>query len=512
MLCLKHAIWVLYCVFLTNPFPKKLTSNMKIRNIVSYIFLTSLLFVSTSCNKWLDINDDPTGTLNPTLPTLMTSAGVRLGFTMGSDISRYSLILSQQFAGQGAAGTQNKDYMGYLIQPTDVNNVFRTAFFAGILNDLEAIIALAKTSNPRYAGIAKVMKAHTFQVMVDAWGDLPYSEAFKGIENTQPKYDDDAAIYTAINTLLDEAIADLRVSTTVSGPGADDVVYTGNIDRWIRLAHTLQLRIALRYADKVAKIDALLAKTNAVFMRDNNDAYQVRFGATAGNENPIHQFEIRRLDQYFPSTTLVNIMNTKNDPRRRWFFTPNATGAFVGAPNDRNSAQSTAFSRLHVYLRGDSTGTTTTAARGRVDSYTGAGAIRMMTYPEYCFIRAEYEFAKGSTPNAQTWYQTGIIASLRSVGASETSIITYLGANGTLNSGTELRQIIEEKYVAAYGVAMEPWTDWRRTGFPVLTPAANNVTNNIIPRVLPYSQQETDSNPNTPARPNITTKTVFWDL
>jgi len=492
------------------------------QKIIKYTFLFIVLMSFTSCKKWLDVNQSPNAVLTAPLPQVLTSAQVQLGFNMGSDVARFSSILAQQFAGQGQAGVQTREYMGYLIQPTDVNNTFRGQFYAGVLADLEAIIKDAEGTSPYYAGIAKILKAYTFHILVDLWGDLPYTEALKGATLTQPKYDKSDAIYATLFILLDEGIANLNAPSSKFIPGNDDVIYLGNRGRWRTLAYTLQMRLALRYPDKVARMDAILAKAGATFMSANADNFQCAFQATsliAGRENPIHQFEIRRVDQYFPSATVVNLMNTKSDPRRRWYFTPTAGTTFIGAPNDYAATSSTifnppsnvVFSRMHIFMRGDSTGTATTPARGRVDTYSGSAPVRMFTFAEYQFIRAEYLFAKGQTANAQIALQAGITASMQMANVPPASIAAYIATNGTLNATTELRQIIEEKYVANYGVAVEPWSDWRRTNFPALVPTTNGVQTSI-PRILPYPQQERDSNPNTPARPSITAKSVFWDL
>ncbi|MGZ8511687.1 MAG: SusD/RagB family nutrient-binding outer membrane lipoprotein, partial [Chitinophagaceae bacterium] len=105
-----------------------------------------------------------------------------------------------------------------------------------------------------------------------------------------------------------------------------------------------------------------------------------------------------------------------------------------------------------------------------------------------------------------------ITASMKSAGVSDANIALYLAANGTL-TGTEsekVERIIEEKYVASYGVIMEPWTDWRRTGFPAISKVSNAVTTDI-PRSLPYPQSEIDLNPNSPGqKPDLLVR-VFWD-
>ncbi len=87
-----------------------------------------------------------------------------------------------------------------------------------------------------------------------------------------------------------------------------------------------------------------------------------------------------------------------------------------------------------------------------------------------------------------------------------------MAANGTLSGDMEsnLRRIIQEKYVASYGVVLEPWTDWRRTGYPVLNPVANGVVSGI-PRSLLLPQSEIDLNPNAPKQKASVLERIFWD-
>ena len=126
----------------------------------------------------------------------------------------------------------------------------------------------------------------------------------------------------------------------------------------------------------------------------------------------------------------------------------------------------------------------------------------------------------GATPtplaDAQAWYQAGITASMQEVGVAAVDITNYLTANGTL-SGTnanKLRQIIEEKYIALFGVTIEPWNDWRRTGYPALSIPANAESGvTAVPRTLFYPQSEIDLNPNCPGQkgPSLQSGGPFWD-
>jgi hypothetical protein len=136
----------------------------------------------------------------------------------------------------------------------------------------------------------------------------------------------------------------------------------------------------------------------------------------------------------------------------------------------------------------------------------------MLTYAEFNFILAEYYQRTNNTAQATTFLTRGVQASLDMAGVTPAAATAYIATlPAQIASNGLLRTIIEEKFVANFGVAVEPWSDWRRTGFPALTLATNAAVTQI-PRILPYSDLERVANPaNTPARTEITTPAVFWD-
>ncbi len=146
-------------------------------------------------------------------------------------------------------------------------------------------------------------------------------------------------------------------------------------------------------------------------------------------------------------------------------------------------------------------------------TYSGTAPIRMLTFAEYNFIRAEAA-VRGAPGDAQAFFTAGVTASMQEAGVSAANITAYLATNGTLAGTTQdkIKQIIEEKYVALFGVAVEPWTDWRRTGYPLLTPTSNKITQvTNIPRSLFYPQSEIDLNPNAKQKSADLQTRVFWD-
>ena len=482
--------------------------------------LAALMLSFSSCDDFLDVNDDPNSPTEAPLSQALTSATVSTGFRNGSDLHRFTSLIMQQFSGQAGPTIQTREYQRYLIQPSDLNNLY-DAFYATALPDLEYIITNSAGS-PHYTGIAKIMKAYTFSQVVDVWGDVPFSEALQGTANSAPKLDDDAVIYPALISMLDEGIEEVKAVESATSPGDDETIYNGDLLKWEKFANSLKLRLFLRYSEvdqtfAKAQMDALIA-TGGPFMASNSDNFEMEFIDAQSSQNPIHQFEVSRLNYTFPNKFLVDLMNDKADPRRASYFTdfPYNSGQYKGAA--AGDPESINYSRLHTYLRGNLKTAITPNASGGInansaynDAYTGAAPIRMMTYAEYNFIRAEHALRFGGGLAAATpFYQEGVKASMTAAGVSAADQTAYLAANPLL-SANPLQQIIQEKYIANYGVALEPWNDWRRTGYPAITPVPTSIAaTEYIPRSLYYPEAETLTNPNVQQKPDMRVR-VFWD-
>lgn len=492
----------------------------KILNYTFAIILAGVVLIS--CDDFLDINTDPTRLKDAQLTQVIAAAESNLAFSMGSDVFLYSSIFSQQAAGQGVSAAQTREYDKYILTNTDVNNAF-SSFYATTLADLNYAKGLALAQgNPQHAGMVKVMEAFAYSILVDAWGSVPYTQAME-VKNVQPVYNDSKEIYDSLFLVLDDAVANLGQANFLT-PGAEDLIYGGDVSKWIKLANTLKLRLALHYAkDDNGATLAQVINAGGPFIASNADNFQMTFENITNRQNPIHQFELSRSDYYAASDFMVNLMKGKSDPRLTTYFTsfPYSTvpalTAYKGTiPGD---VATTPYSRVGTYIRGaivSDNGVRTTSGGLTATSitYTGAAPLRMMTFAEYNFIRAEAALVYniGTPADAATFFKAGVDGALANAGITGTSAATY--STAATSGALSLQKIIEEKYVANFGVAMEPWTDWRRTGFPVLTtsPIAIVNGNTTIPRILVYPLSEQQTNlANVPERASIAVKGVFWD-
>ncbi|SMB80371.1 hypothetical protein SAMN00120144_3808 [Hymenobacter roseosalivarius DSM 11622] len=500
-------------------------------NKILYIALVSAGLIFPSCDSFFDVNDDPNNITVARATEILPAATTNIGFMGVSDLMRYSNLIMQQFSGHGPVLNNTfTNYERYSISDSDVNNTWNN-IFAGILADLEQLIKIStENGSPHYTGVAKILKAYTYQVTVDAWGDVPYAEGLKFGEIQYPKYDDDAAIYPQLIALLDEGIADLNAPASLLEPNSFTTIYAASSwsaskVKWERLANTLKLRMFLHYSESnpafaSQQITALI-NSGAEFMKSNDDNFQMMFLNQPQRQNPLASIEGGQFrNQFFPNRFLVDLMNTKEDPRRAAYFIPfpyNSTsykGSTILDPTP--SAQ---YSRLHSYLKGTASAVNPAGVlpngsiEGTAITYGGDAPSRLLLYSEYNFIRAEAALRFGAPGDAETFFREGIRASLSSAGTAPAAITAYLAAHGTL-AGTpaaKLEQLINQKYIANFGVVMENWTDWRRTGYPNIKPIPTPIAVwNGVPRSLFYPFNEVSSNPNIKQKATLLER-VFWD-
>ncbi|MDX5421145.1 MAG: SusD/RagB family nutrient-binding outer membrane lipoprotein [Hymenobacteraceae bacterium] len=495
-----------------------------------YIALLSVGLAFPSCDFY-DVNEDPNNITEARVSEILPSATVNIGYMGASDLMRYSNLIMQQFSGHGPVLNNTfTNYERYFITDSDVNNNWNN-IYADILADLEQLIIVSTENNsPHYTGVAKILKAYTYQVTVDAWGDVPYSEATKFGEVLYPKYDDDATIYPKLIELLDEAIADLNAPSSVFEPNSFSTFYPSSSwaaskVKWERLANTLKLRLFLHYSEvdpgfASQQITALI-NSGAEFMQSTDDNFQMMFLDQPQRQNPLTSIEGGQFrNQFFPNRYIVDLMNGKGDPRRSSYFVPFPynSDSYKGS-TILDTDPSTKYSRLHSYIKGTPSAVNPSGinADGSIEggaiTYGGDAPSRLLLYSEYNFIRAEAALTLGAPGDAQAFFQEGIKASMKDAGVPEAEVAAYIAAHGALTGSEEekLEQIITQKFIANFGVMMEPWTDWRRTGYPAITPIPTPLAiYDELPRSLYYPVSEVTSNPNIDQKASKLER-VFWD-
>lgn len=194
--------------------------------------------------------------------------------------------------------------------------------------DLNLIIERAEADGAtRYSGVAKVLKAFFMFTMVDLFGDVPYSDAFQGTDNLSPALDNDEDVYNAALELLNSGIADL---SDAQGPAlANDLFYSGNAAKWLKLANTLKLRYYLQTrlvnSNSLAEINALINEGNIIL--DGADDWQFHYGTNRSAPDSRHQFYSDSYESGGPGIYQSNYRmwtmfgeKQTEDPRLRYYY------------------------------------------------------------------------------------------------------------------------------------------------------------------------------------------------
>ena len=470
------------------------------------IFGTIALF--TSCKKYLDVNNTPNNPLSVPPTTLLPTTTMAIAFANGNDLDRATSALVQHIAG---VANQTAAYDVYNLDGA-FDNQWNFEIYNGAINNLQLLIDQYSATSPAYSGVAKLEMAYAFSLATDLWGDVPYSQAGQGLKFETPVFDKVQDIYqgnATIKSLFDlvkDGMADLD-KTSQFKPGAkDDVVYQGDLTKWKRMGNTLLLKFAIMLSNTnpaLAKSTIQSVLTGNNYIISNAQDFEVPFGTTVGNQNPLYTFNnVNRTGDQMLSLRLLNLMKSMNDTVRLAKFFTKPGGVFTGFDNGSTAAAPALGSRskYNTYLVGVS----------------GEAPIRLLTNFQVQFILAEAALVLGTPGDPNALYQAGITANMQKIGMTAAEITTYFTANPTIVTLTgtteqKLQQIITQKYIAWIGNGIEAYDDYRRTGYPVLT-LVNNAQGdnpNVIPTRLPYTPAELARNPNAP-NPRPKTDVKLW--
>ena len=477
---------------------KKIQSNF-IRKASIYVLLG---FSLSSCKKILDVNVDPNNPTDVPANVILPAAEVNLAFSVGGNASRYTGHFIQHYGGHRA---QPLEYGQYNFSPSSSDN-FWSSMYSGVLRDLKSVMEKSRASgDSMYVGVSQILMAQTFSILTDLYGDIPFSDALNGVASIAPKYDKQEDIYPALIKMIESGVTNVKSNVGLK-PGTDDVIYNGVMASWEKYGNSLKLRL-LNHLSKVqpnAAGDFL--NTNPVLITSNAENAKVTFGTTQANANPIHSFDVLsgRKDMAVGST-IVNKMKSLNDPRIPKYFYPvkNGTNAGQFAGNvpggDNDDAGETKFSRIGPAFASISS------------------PILLLSYAEVQFIISEVRLRQGNVAAATTAYNNAITADFLYVGNTATEADAYLAQPAVTFDGS-LQRLMEQKWIVMFQAPYESWVDWRRTGFPTLTPATTNFTGGIIPRSLPYPQFEINLNrtsleegPGVPVPFESLKERVWWD-
>ncbi|MCB0518626.1 MAG: SusD/RagB family nutrient-binding outer membrane lipoprotein [Lewinellaceae bacterium] len=437
------------------------------------------LLALPACNLE-ETNLNPNDPLDVPMEVLLPPALEAAASEMAEDAAVYAGIFAQYFTG---VDNQALPVERYLLDESFNMNPIWQDFYNTPLNTLHMITGkAAQQKSPHYAGVAKVMMALSLGTVTSLWGDVPYSDAFQGAENPNPRYDTQAQLYAAIQQLLDEAIADLDAPESVFSPGADDVIYNGDLGKWRKAAHALKARYYMHTIKRDDQAAAKALDATAQAFAGPEDDFVYTYGFSAAEQNPWFLYfkntPYVQVDDFF-----VDLIKNAKDPREKQLI-----------------KRTFGINRVGEYYAGE------------------FAPIPLMTFAEMKLLEAEARLRSGQ-PGAQVALQEGLTAHVEAVingTITADSIANFAQRVGTFSGdfGTDLATIATQQYIAHF-TQIEGWTDFRRTGLPAL-PANLNGDNpqnpgGAIPRRFIYPQNERLFNANFPAsNPNLQDR-FWWD-
>lgn len=545
--------------------------------------LAALLIAVAGCEDFLDINKDPNNPAEPNIQQLLPGIQRNIADILSYDfgyVGWVSAVYTHQL-------TTRQPEDGYLLQGSAyvVGRWYR--FYADAMKEIELLIDIAEeVENTYYAGIGKTLKAYLYSVMVDLWGDIPYSEAIqKGV--IHPVFDDDAAIYADLIALLEEAYTDLGTeSTDPRKPGDDDIIYNGyddddKMDKWMRANRTILLKLytQVRNVDNLfnqAKVDELL--DTDVLIEDWSGSFIIPYGTSSSPDDRhpcfVSEYGGGQISMYI-SPWFYELMNGENpailtnvvDPRIPYYFVNQKIGGaasenspeyrngdfisiyFGSTGKNRDHAGRATFTMVGIYPVGGKYDNATSKSSGlSTADGTGAAPMRLLTYADRLYLEAELVSVGKRTGDARALLVSAINASFEQVdevvdlckgtqtvpavpgtGAYVTSVMSEYDAG---SAAKKLEIIMTQKWISSFGTSHDQYTDYRRTGYPVMFDPSNasHAPGGFVtggpdgsgpvpvqrtrdyPLSWPYYSVELTLNNNAPPQKNITTSRIFWDV
>lgn len=424
----------------------------------AFIFTIALGMLTTSCDSYLDINQDPNSPAeaNMTTDIMFPAAEMNLASTYGDFYRITGGYFAQYYS--HAFGTSNYvDYSQFKMSATRSSTDY-TQLNQRSLKNLNTICQLAENDEEWGTFLAaKTLKAFIYQMMVDAYGEVPYSEAFDA-SNATPKYDQGADIYAGVLAELDEALSKAsagdKVATNFLLPGK-------NAGAWIQLANAVKLKMLTResgVADVNSQIAALVSANN---FPEGDVAWEGCWSNESGSLSPFYAEEFSTAWGSTQINVVANIaiigtMQQKNaegdvvfeDGRLAAFFEPNSSGVYTGGISGSNFSTSDSY-KSGYWCR-------------PVASYDMP--VYLITRSEVEFFIAEYYAKAGNAAQAKAHYEAAIEASFATAGVAGAAEAI---AKFPYDQTNYKKCIGVSKWIALAGVnTFEGWCEARRLDFP----------------------------------------------
>lgn len=487
-----------------------------------FMALAILLYLGSCTDDYLDINKDPNSPTTPELNQLLS----------GSEYYMVQAISQGNFLGEGLGSyvhhLVSREVQNYGMTP-GANNPYNTwnYLYTYVLTDYDAIIANAEPEgNLIYAGVARTLKAYTFSIMVDLWGDIPFTE-FNVPGQTAPSPDSSKDIYNTLISILEEGKSNLTADAENSlKPGKDDFFYAGNVAKWVRLNNTIKLKLLLQsrkaksdITDWQSKLNALVAENAFINKGEDFQFWFTSLTSPADERHPafssLYGQHTHFISPYFYETMMGQTYNTTDnpftgieDPRVPYYFynqLPDGSrtdtespheyrnGNFVSiffATTGPNSAGSNdhSYTKYGIYPIGAKYDNGTGGRIATAKEPTGIAPHKIITFATLKFMLAELALAGEITGDAATLLEEAIEASIDHVHSvvdknasapnpnpapkisaveREFFVNAVLARYNAANAEGKMRIIMTQKWIHNFMSPIDVYTDYRRTGYPL---------------------------------------------
>ena len=471
---------------------KKNLLKVKSTLLVAVILMATVVSCEDSIEG--DVNVDPivATTIDPAL--LMTQVLVA-GFSANRTVELNAMNMQSQhwssIVGFGVFVNPER----YTISGNTTNNVW-VGHYTTVLSNLGQMRRLVEENNPEarnIVGQVRILEAFAYLNLTQIFGDIPFSQAIQVAEFPTPIFDTQEEVLRGIPALIDEGLAELATDTDIIT--TTDLIFGGDRQSWIRFGNTLKLKALMLVAnvDPGSVQSQIQAVANEPLILDATQDATFFYTDAPGNENPIW----KTLDQFAgganlfwgSATTLVDIMNANNDPRRATFFDEVEGGGFVG--QDQGVITPDGISPVSLNIIRPS----------MPDRYATASETNF-----YLAEAALQGWIAGGQAAANTFYRAGIQESLDFYDGQPGEIAQadkdafMASARASIAADTPadaLVKIHEEHWISDFARPIEGWTDWRRNKVPDFQLPVQAVLPDIIRRYN-YPNSEVNANPNTP--------------
>jgi hypothetical protein len=482
-------------------------------NIYPLVMVFFLLFSCTDDFTEINTNKTQFMEIGPKEYSELFSRAVQEGIAWQTtdDMSRMSSTMALHNCGYTACGMQQQDQ--YMQGVSWQNSGFKDIFVDALPVILTLMENAEKENNIGVYSVAQIWKVWLFQRATDVWGPVPYTEAGSGKESVV--YDNQRDIYYMMFEELTGAVTNLKQELQrnpgLNVFGSGDRIYSGNVEKWIKFANTLRLRMAIRISNvepEKAKQEGEAAVSAGALMETNDDDALYRVTGISHNGNGMPRME--SFFQDVMSTSMESVLKGYNDPRMEEYWSPVVNdltlrrapeiykrniGGYHGFGSGSDPIEYTYFRAFSKY-----------GPRFK-DGNQFVTPVNVINAAETWFLKAEGAWLGwniGGT--AQSFYEKGIEVSIKQwkgtdypqsqmneyINSTTTPVapdnppyydqpMTDIPVKFSTNKTEQYEQIMTQKWIALFPVAFEAWAEFRRTRFPKLYPKKYSVNEYINP-------------------------------